>query len=382
MPAATSAPPSLVLITGQDEYAVKQRARLLYDEWRALAGGMDHDIIDAAVTNAAEALKAISALNLSLQTLPFFGESKVIWFKNCNFLGEERTATAQAVTDALNDFAATLKGFSWHGVRLLVSAEKIDKRKSFYKILEKLAVVENLNGWSVEDKDWAEQAEVCAGRALAGLRKSIDDDSMRLLVAMAGAEPRTLLNEIEKLALYTGDRGEIRREDVQAIVTKSKQARAFALGDAVGDRDLPRALRCLDEEIWAMRLDRQKSEIGLLYGLISKMRALIFLREMLHAGWVRADSDYNQFKAQLGQVPPEAVPEDKRYNPLSQNPYVLYKALGQARRYSTPELVLAMQRLLECNQDLISSKLDPALVLQRALVLIIGQAPSAPAKSR
>ena len=67
---------------------------------------------------------------------------------------------------------------------------------------------------------------------------------------------------------------------------------------------------------------------------------------------------------------PEQLPADKRYNPLAINPFVLFKALPQARLYSEAELVRAMELLLECNRRLISSRLDEKLVLQQTLVQI------------
>src|SRR5436309_1886241 len=153
-------------------------------------------------------------------------------------------------------------------------------------------------------------------------------------------------------------------------------ARAFALGDALGDRDLPRLLRRLDEELWEVKLDPQKSEIGLLYGLIAKVRAMILLKEMLRQGWVKPGMDYPRFKAQLEHVPAEQLPEDRRFNPLALNPYVLYKALPQVEHYSQSELVGAMELFFECNQRLVSRRLDEALVLQQTLVQIVGSANS------
>src|SRR5712664_4599199 len=96
---------SLALICGEDEFAVKQRAKQIYQEWSAELGGMDHEIIDASVANSGEALKALARLREALQTLPFFGTGKVVWLQNCNFLGDERTASAQAVTETLGDLA-------------------------------------------------------------------------------------------------------------------------------------------------------------------------------------------------------------------------------------------------------------------------------------
>src|SRR5688572_20783145 len=377
-PAAVSAP--VALIHGDDDFAVKQRARQIYQQWSAELGGMDHEIIDAQVSNSGEALKALARLREALNTLPFFGGGKAVWLQNCTFLGDERAASAQAVTESLAELAQELKGFNWENVRLLISAGKIDKRKVFYKTLEKLGAVEAFAAWSMDDKNWVGEAETLATRTLKGRSKEISDEALAELVESVGPNSRDLANEVEKLSLYIGERKQISPEDVAAVVTRNKQARAFALGDALGDRDLPRLLRTLDEELWTMKFDSQKSEIGLLYGLITKVRAMLFLKEMVREGWIKGDVDYSRFKGQLERVPAGKLPEDRRFNPLSMNPYVLYKALPQAKRYSSEELIRAMELLLDCNRRLIFSNLDEALVLQQTLVQIVrGAAEAAPA---
>ena len=249
----------------------------------------------------------------------------------------------------------------------------MDKRKAFYKTLEKIGTVEIFAGWSAEDHDWAEQAETFALRALRELDKEISGEARPASWPTSGPNPRNLRSEIEKLSLYCGSRPRIETGDVEAIVTRNKQARAFALGDALGDRNLPRLLRCLDEELWEVRRDPQHNEIGLLYGLISKVRVLIMVTEMLAQKWLRMETDFNRFKAQLARIPVEALPEDKKFNPLAINPYVLFKALSQASNYTQEELIAAMALLLECNRQLISRSLDPALVLQQALVRILSR---------
>jgi DNA polymerase-3 subunit delta len=370
--AVASGSSPVVLVWGEDEFTVKQRAKEVYQQWCAELGGLDHEIIDAAVNNSGEALSALSRLRQALQTLPFFGSAKAVWFQNCSFLADERAAAARGVGESLSDLAEDLKGFAWKDVRLLVSAGKVDKRKVFYKTLEKIGTVEAYSGLSVDDRDWAVQAEAIALRQLKALGKTISDEALSELVAGVGPNVRQLNNEMEKLALFTGDRPGIETGDVRAVVVRNKQARAFALGDALGDRDLPRLLRRLDEELWELKFDSQKSEIGLLYGLITKVRAMLFLKEMLREGWVREEKDYNRFKAQLERIPRGQLPDDKRFNPLAMNPYVLFKALPQTRRYSAGELIRAMDLLLQCNRQLILTGQDEALVLQRALVQIVG----------
>ena len=95
----------LYLITGDDDFAVKGRAKQIYEQFCKDSGGFDNEIIDAAASNSGAALDAIGKLREAMQTLPFFGGCKVIWFQNCNFLGEERAASSQAVTEALAELA-------------------------------------------------------------------------------------------------------------------------------------------------------------------------------------------------------------------------------------------------------------------------------------
>ncbi|HVM48721.1 MAG TPA: DNA polymerase III subunit delta [Candidatus Acidoferrum sp.] len=371
-PAAARQIAPLVLICGEDDFGVKQRAKQLYLQWTEELGGMDHEIIDASVSHSGEALKALAKLREALQTLPFFGTAKVVWLQNCNFLGDERAASTQAVTESLANLAQELKDFSWDNVRLLISAGKVDKRKAFYRALDKLGTVEALAGWSVDDRDWADQAEVWVRKAIRARQKEISDEALAELITRVGPNTRQLDSEVEKLSLYVGDRQQIEADDVAAVCIRNKAARAFALGDALGDRDLPRLLRCLDESLWEVKLDPQKSAIGLLYLLIGKVRAMILLKEMLREGWVKPDMDYNRFKAQLERVPASQLPEDKRFNPQAINPYVLYKALPQVKRYTADELVRAMDLLFQCNHRLVSSSLDESLVLQQTLVQIVG----------
>jgi DNA polymerase-3 subunit delta len=363
--------PSLALVCGDDEFAVKQRAKQLYQQWCDELGGMDHEIIDASVSNSGDALNAIAKLREALQTLPFFGSGKVVWLRDCNFLGDERAAATQAVTETLGELAEELKTFAWQNVRLLISAGKVDKRKTFYKTLDKIGSVESFAGLSADDKDWVERAEVAARTAVRERHKEISEEALSELVSRVGPNARQLETEIEKLCLFTCERKKIEFADVSAISIRNKTARAFALSDALGDRNLPALLRRLDEELWETKFDKDKSEIGLLYGLIGKIRAMLLLKEMLREGWIKPELDYNRFKAQLERVPKDKLPADKRFNPLALNPYVLYKALPQAKKYSQGELVRAMDLLLRCNQRLVSSGLDEALVLQQTLVQIV-----------
>src|SRR5271154_3782967 len=201
MPAAKS--PALALVCGDDDFAVKKRAKEIYLQWCEELGGMDHEIIEASVSNSGDALKAVAKLREALQTLPFFGSGKVVWLRDCNFLGDERAASAQAVTETLNEVADELKNFKWQNVRLLISAGKVDKRKIFFKTLDKIGPVENFAALSADDKDWVERAEVATRMAVRARQKEISEEALSELVSRTGPNARQLENEIEKLSVFT-----------------------------------------------------------------------------------------------------------------------------------------------------------------------------------
>lgn len=367
-PASAAAP--LVLLFGDDDFAVKQKAKELFHKWCAEVGGMDHETIDAGAGNAGEAGKALAKLREALQTLPFFGGGKVVWFKDCNFFGTDRTSDSRDVTEGVAQLAEDLKTFDWSNVRLLISAGAVDKRRTFYKTLEKRGRVEIFAGLSFEDKDWMAKAENLALRQLRGLQKEIADDALAALLETVGPNTRHLAAEVEKVALYVGARGEITLADVTAIVTRSKHARAFALGEALGDRKLAVALHVLDEELWEMKSDKQRSTIGLLYGLISKMRTVILAKEMLAAGVLRPTDNFSSFKAQLERIPAELLGGERKIPALDLKPFPLFRGTQQAANYTSAELVRAMDLLLECNLKLVSTSVAEDLLLQQVITRI------------
>ncbi|MEI7730702.1 MAG: DNA polymerase III subunit delta [Verrucomicrobiota bacterium] len=373
--ASTKTSNPLALIHGDDDYNVRQRARALFDQWCQELGGMDHEIVEAGANTVDEAVRCLRRLREALNTLPFFGGGKVVWFKDCTFLGDDRTAGSATITENLSALGEDLKVFKWDNVRLLISAAKVDKRKSFYKTIEKNGTVEVFAGLSLETKDWADQAERHVFKEIQTRNKEIAEEALAELVTRVGPNLRQLTSEAEKLSLYVGDRKQIGLRDVLAVVSQNKQARAFALGDALGDRNLPKLLRTLDEELWAMQFDKKKSEVGMLYGLISKVRAMLFMKEAMREKLLSPTSSYGPFKAQLERLPAEKFAAQKEFSPLATNPYVLFRAAQQSQNYTSDELVRAMNLLLQCNIKLVTSGADEAIVLQQTVMAIAGQPP-------
>lgn len=362
---------SLVVVYGDDDFSVQVKGREIFAAWTAEVGGSDTEIINATAENSSAAQAALDKLSMALQSLPFFGGCKLIWFKDCNFLGEDRTASSQTVTKGLNEFAETLKTFLWLGVRLLITAGKISANRTLFKVLSKVATMEYCESISAQDRGWEAKMEMWISREVQKRGKTMDRRAIATMVLFVGANLRQMNSELEKLVLYGGERPAITQKDVEMVVTRNKHAKSFALTDAIGDRDLPRAMRLLDMSLAEVKVDSSVSVLGILYGIISKVRLMLLLRELLDKGYIQEGKVGGYGNVQKLELPAGLLPEEKKFNPALMHPWMVSRCIPQARKYSVPELVRAMSRLLECNRKMVYSGGSPGLALQQVVIDII-----------
>ncbi len=102
---------NIYAVVGSDEAEVKHFAaelaqKLVPDD----AGDFGLEVIDGVADNADQAAGRIRSAIEALQTLPFFGSTKVVWLKNANFLGDDVKARSNAVQTALEELSALIDG--------------------------------------------------------------------------------------------------------------------------------------------------------------------------------------------------------------------------------------------------------------------------------
>lgn len=107
----------------------------------------------------------------------------------------------------------------------------------------------------------------------------LDPAAARMLVERMGASPQRLHNELERLALWAGEGGEVSPADLDAMIADTSESAVWALSDALLKRDAATALRI------AERLIAQGENVtGLIYGLASRLRKACSAAAMLAEG--------------------------------------------------------------------------------------------------
>ena len=108
---------------------------------------------------------------------------------------------------------------------------------------------------------------------------ALDPAAARMLVDRMGANPVRLRNELERLALWAGEGGEVGAADLEAMVADTSEAAVWTLSDALLERDSAKAT-ALAEQLLA----QGENVTGLVYGLASRLRKACAAAEQLEDG--------------------------------------------------------------------------------------------------
>jgi DNA polymerase-3 subunit delta len=100
-----------------------------------------------------------------------------------------------------------------------------------------------------------------------------------LMVERMGAEPLRLRNELDRLALWAGEGGQVTAADLEEMIADTSEAAVWTLSDAVIEGDAATALRVGEQLI-----EQGENVTGLIYGLASRLRAACAAAAMLEEG--------------------------------------------------------------------------------------------------
>jgi len=357
-------------VLGSDEAEVKRvAAELASNLTPAGAGDFGLEVIDGAADNVDQAGARIRSAIEALQTLPFFGSTKVVWLKNVNFLGDDQKARSAAVQSALEELSELVDSGLGPGVTLLISATDLDKRRSFYKTLLKRAEVQVFDRLDSSRGGWEEEALEMVQQRAKKRKLQFADEALDLFVLLTGGDTRQIDNELEKIDTFLGkDRG-VNIELVRELVPLSRAGVIFELGNALAARDLELSLKLVRR-----LLDQGESAIGiLLVAIVPTVRNLLLAKDLMERYRLPRPHSPFQFISGINRLPTEATDHLPRKKDGSINAYALGIAAQQAGRFETTQLIWAMQACLAANVQLVTTQLDHELILTEVVVKLLGE---------
>lgn len=253
---------------------------------------------------------------------------------------------------------------------LLLLTEDVDKRKRLFKFLADQFVVVDL---SVESGSSSRAQKSQHAVLLQVLReilgrygKTMNPDVTDLLFERVGFHPVAVAMETEKLALYTGERKQIERTDIDALIGRTRQEALFELTESLGKSDLERAL------MTAERLHANGIHpLAIIATIRNYLRTLLLFRalqEIPEIGYSRSmpPALFQQ------QCLPRLKYHDQWKKELSGHPYALYMQFKTAADFELSTLKTWMSYVLLADFRLKGSLVAPDLVLQHLIISMLG----------
>lgn len=215
--------------------------------------------------------------------------------------------------------------------------EEPDKRVALFKYLSGSKFKEEFNILANNDLvKWIEKrVELKGGKISHGDANFLASKSDGDLWALAG--------EIDKLV--AAGKGAIGRAEIEESSLVKIDDNIFNLTDAIANQDRARALKLLDEQI-----ESGVNEIYLLSMIVRSFRILTQIKSALEGG---------------GQGGQRAIAGE-----LGLHPFVVQKAMPQARKYEMDELKRIYAKLLEIDIRLKTSDANPKTLLEMFVVEI------------
>ena len=380
-------------VVGSDEAEVKHVAAELAEKLTPpSAGDFGLEVIDGAADNADQAQARVRATIEALQTLPFFGSTKVVWLKNANFLGDDQRARSVGVQSTLEELSELINRALGPEVTFLISATEVDKRRAFYRTLVKRAEVQVFDRLDSSRGGWEEEAIEIVRRRVKKRKLQFVEDALNLFVLLTGGDTRQIENELEKIETFLGSSTgilpvgqagvsaptafgakmavtQVTVDLIRELVPLSRAGVIFELSNALAARDLELALTFVRR-----LLDQGESAIGiLLVAIVPTIRNLLLAKDLMERHRLPAPHSPFQFISAINRLPAEATDHLPRRKDGSVNAYALGIAAQQAHQFDTNQLIEGMRACLDANLQLVTTQLDHELILTEVVVKLLAR---------
>ncbi|MEO0446652.1 MAG: DNA polymerase III subunit delta, partial [Verrucomicrobiota bacterium] len=251
------------------------------------------------------------------------------------------------------------------GVSFILSGSEIDRRRSAAKTLAKVGNFTLLNVPDPSRPGWEDEVKALAEAEADRLGFHFGRGALDLFINLSGENTRQLHSELAKLALSVYPATEVSAEDVSEMVTKSRSGVIFEIGDALAARKLPKTLSLIDDQ-----LRKGESAIGiLLAAIVPRVRQLLLAKDLVETH--RIPPTGKGLDAKLAKLPSSATAHLPRKKDGKISTYPLMQGMKAVKHFTVEELTSAMEACLEANKRLVTTGVEPRIILCQLVTRIL-----------
>jgi DNA polymerase-3 subunit delta len=271
-------------ICGPDDFLVNREGKARYDAIATtITDEFSREILNGMANNVAEVAAAVNRLRDSVQTISMFGDRRLVWLKDVNFLTDTLTSRAESTLAQVENLQEILSAIDPAQTAVIITATPIDKRRSFYKWCEKNADFALCGGEISASGNSAAATDALSTIVVAEAQTlgiTFGENALPLLLAKIGPNTRLLIEEVHKLANYLADDATVIGENHVAELTPNvAEEDFFEAVEAFFSGNVQRTLDALHRHFF-----NDGDSRPILASLQGRNRLLLQIRALVHAG--------------------------------------------------------------------------------------------------
>lgn len=347
----------LYVITGDDEFAVKERSRALAIELGGEA--LEENPAIEIIPGDSDSLKPDEIARRFLEAMrtpPFLCASKLVWLRHfLNFDVFNAKDPVPVYTEVQSLLTAPLS----EELTVLADGFNLDMRKQFGKALKSAKIeIEVLNLPKTNDRRYAEDRRMSIRAVCQELGKGIEGNAAAYLAETLSGDSGLLRNELEKLACYVGEAPCITLADCQAVCSRTPETVSWEFTGAITARNIPAAMRLLD-----VLLSQGEPEMRLMAALSGEFQKQIQTKLAMQ------QLNLTRVNARTFDSLPQELRDRYPDNPLLKlHPFRAFKVCEGAANFTDAELVRNLELVRNANRSLVSGGGDRRIVLEQLIL--------------
>ncbi len=278
----------------------------------------------------------IERIENACETLPFMDERRLVIVKNFSYLQGGKISKEEE--KQIQYLAEYIKKIPDSTCLVFWQTGGIDKRKKLFQEIKKVGIISEFKKLNVVAlENWTSQYLKKKGKVIKKPVQHFLIENSDYLSKNSTKTLTDMVNEIDKIISYIGDREEILIEDIEETLPKRLENDIFKLVDAIGQKDKKTALKFLND-----MLREGENGLKILSMIARQFRILIQCKELKEKGYIP-----NEIASKLNLMP-----------------FIVNKGITQARYFEQGILRQAIYSILDMDLKIKTGKIDEKLALE------------------
>ena len=358
----------LILVTGNDDFAIKNKVREIIVErfGENFTNNADLEII-AGDSDELKVDEVLNQLKNSLATPPFLSPNKTIWLRHFIYFKDLLSKKDTPLQFLIN----FIKNGIPDDINLIIDGVEIDQRKALFKECKKVGEIFNFRQADISAKDYAKNQYAKIREFCKKNNKDIAQNAVNYLAETIGSDSGRLQSELSKLINYIGkEQNQITIEDCKNICSKTPEALSWDFSNNLMKKDLSAAMQTVNTLIEQMRSTAGASarlELSLLANVRNSFQELMTVKCAMHELGLNNRLNKSFFYDQ-GSALKERFPDNFL---LSIHPFRAYILCNNANSFQNEKLCDILDELLKAQCKMVSGGGDPRIILEQLAIKIV-----------